>query len=288
MARTDRERALQRRDFGLRRLVWGLGVAAFSAAPNATAGTEPVRSAPRTRVEPTAMVRERLPPLAVSIGPSDVDVAAGQLTLRMSRPAARVTLRALSLSGAELARTEQPFEGEPAGSPLVVHWSVPEGESVARIEVFAYDTSNYFKGVAITPWSFEIPHEDVVFETDSAEILPAQAGKLQASLVLIQKQLPRAKHLGSITLYIVAHTDTVGSAEYNLELSARRAQSLAHWFRSHGLKISIASAGVGEGALRVQTADEIDEPQNRRADYMLGLEPPRFKSTRVSPAWKRE
>jgi outer membrane protein OmpA-like peptidoglycan-associated protein len=89
-------------------------------------------------------------------------------------------------------------------------------------------------------------------------------------------------------LYVVAHTDTVGSAEYNLGLSARRAQSLAHWFRSHGLKSPIAFAGVGESALRVKTADEVDEPQNRRADYMLGLEPPRFRTTGSSPAWKRE
>jgi outer membrane protein OmpA-like peptidoglycan-associated protein len=288
VARSERKLTWFGCNLGLRRGIWALGLVVLAAAQSARGGTEPVRGGPRTRVEPTAMVHERLPPLAVSIDLSEVDVAAGQLTLRMSRPAARVTLRALSLSGAELARAEQHFDADPAGSPLVVHWSVPEGEAVARIEVFAYDTSNFFKGVAITPWFFEIPHEDVVFETDSAEIQPSQAGKLQATLAVIQKQLPRAKQLGTITLYIVAHTDTVGTSEYNLGLSARRAQSLAHWFRTHGLRIPIASAGVGESALRVKTADEVDEPQNRRADYMLGLEPPRFKSSGISPQWKRD
>jgi outer membrane protein OmpA-like peptidoglycan-associated protein len=99
--------------------------------------------------------------------------------------------------------------------------------------------------------------------------------------------LPRAKQLGTITLYVVAHTDTVGTAEYNLDLSMRRAQSLARWFRSHGVSIPIAYTGVGEGALAVKTADEVDEPRNRRADYMLGVEAPRFKSSGITPAWKR-
>ncbi|MEO8182124.1 MAG: OmpA family protein [Deltaproteobacteria bacterium] len=229
---------------------------------------------------------QQLPPLQVKIELADVDLGKGELTLRMSRPAARVTLKALSLSGAVIAEAEQHFDSTPAGSPLVVRWSPPE-EAVARIEVYGYDVNDYFKGVAITPWSFEIPHEDVVFETDSAEIRPAEVGKLQASLASIQKQVPRAEHLGIVTLFIVAHTDTVATAEYNQELSTRRAQALARWFRSHGLKLPIAYSGMGERALKVKTADQVDEPRNRRADYMLGLEPPRFKSSGATPSWTK-
>jgi outer membrane protein OmpA-like peptidoglycan-associated protein len=229
----------------------------------------------------------QLPALQVQIDLADVDLQAGELTLRMSRPAARVTLQAFSLSGAVLAKVEEHYEAAPAGSPLLVRWVPPEGEAVARIEVFGYDVNDYFKGVAITPWSFEIPHEDVVFETDSAEIRPSEVGKLQASLALIQKQLPRARHLGAIQLFVVAHTDTVATAEYNQGLSTRRAQALANWFRSHGLKLPIAYAGMGERALKVKTADEVDEPRNRRADYMLALEPPRFKNSGASPGWSK-
>ena len=245
-------------------------------------GEPPARAEPPA-AEPSA---PKLPPLQVTIDLADVDLKAGQLTLRMSRPAARVTLKALSLSGAVLAEADEPFAATPAGSPLVVHWAPPE-EAVARIEVYGYDVNDYFKGVAITPWSFEIPHEDVVFETDSAEIRPSEAGKLQASLALIQKQLPRARHLGAVTLFIVAHTDTVATAEYNQELSTRRAPSRARWVRGHGLKLPIAYSGMGERALKVQTPDNVDEPRNRRADYMLGLEPPRFRSSGVSPSWSK-
>jgi outer membrane protein OmpA-like peptidoglycan-associated protein len=228
-----------------------------------------------------------LPPLQLQIDLADVDLAAGQLTLRMSRPAARVTLKVLSLTGTVLAEAEQRFDGTPAGTPLLVSWAPPEGEAVARIEVYGYDVHDYFKGIAITPWSFEIPHDDVVFETDSAVIRPAEAGKLQASLALIQKQLPRAQHLGAVTLFVVAHTDTVASTEYNQELSTRRAQALARWFRTHGLRLPIAYSGMGERALKVKTADEVDEPRNRRADYMLALEPPRFKNSGATPSWTK-
>jgi outer membrane protein OmpA-like peptidoglycan-associated protein len=236
--------------------------------------------------QPAEAPARKLPPLQVTIDLADVDLKAGELTLRMSRPAARVTLKALSLSGAVLAEADEHFDAVPAGSPLVVRWTPPE-EAVARIELYGYDVNDYFKGVAITPWSFEIPHEGVVFETDSAAIRPSETSKLEASLALIHKQLPRARQLGTVTLFIVAHTDTVATAEYNQELSTRRAQSLARWFRGHGLKLPIAYAGMGERALKVQTADNVDEPRNRRADYMLGLEPPRFKNSGASPSWSK-
>jgi outer membrane protein OmpA-like peptidoglycan-associated protein len=249
--------------------------------------TPAARAAETPAQKPAQKPEAKLPPLQLQIDLADVDLAAGQLTLRMSRPAARVTLKALSLSGAVLAEAEQRFDAAAAGSPLLVRWTPPEGESVARIELYGYDVHDYFKGVAITPWSFEIPHEDVVFETDSAVIRPAEASKLEASLSLIQKQLPRAQHLGAVTLFIVAHTDTVATADYNQELSTRRAQALARWFRSHGLRLPIAYSGMGERALKVKTADEVDEPRNRRADYMLALEPPRFKSSGATPSWTK-
>jgi outer membrane protein OmpA-like peptidoglycan-associated protein len=228
----------------------------------------------------------RLPPLELRIDPDDVDIERGQLVARLSRPAAKLAVKVLDAAGAVLVEVEQAFDGALAGTPLVVRWQPPSG-TVARIEVFGHDTSGYYKGIAITPWSFEVPHEDVVFDTDSAQVLPAEEKKLVASLRLINQELPRAKNLGTVTLFILAHTDTVGSAEYNQALSTRRAQAIARWFRGHGLKIPMAYDGMGESMPRVKTADEVDEPRNRRVDYMLGVEPPRFKQSKASPAWKK-
>lgn len=229
---------------------------------------------------------ERLPPLELRLDPANVDLERGQLECALSRPAAKLTLKVLGLDGAVLAEAEQAFDAAKAGSPLVIRWQPPRG-AVARIELFGHDTSGYYKGIAITPWSFEVPHEDVVFRTDSVDIDPSEEKKLAASLALIKKQLPRAQSLGTVTLFILAHTDTVGAAEYNQKLSARRALSIGRWFKSHGVGVPMAYDGVGESMPKVETPDEVAEPRNRRVDYMLAIEPPRFKRSRVTPAWKR-
>jgi outer membrane protein OmpA-like peptidoglycan-associated protein len=237
---------------------------------------------------PTASAAEpKLPPLRVTIDKERVDLERGELEVRLSRPAARVTLKVVGQSGAVVAEVDQRFDAAPAGSPLIVRWTPEATDPVARIEVFGHDTSGYYQGVAITPWSFDVPHQDVVFATDSATVDPSEDKKLKESLSRISEVLKRHGSLGPVVLYLAAHTDTVGAAEYNKKLSTRRAKAIGRWFRSHGLKIPIAYDGLGEAALKVATADEVDEAQNRRVDYCLSLDPPRFKRSGVSPQWKR-
>lgn len=259
-------------------LALGIALAAALGSALARASDEPNPGAPSAGARP--------PPLELRIDPQEVDIDRGQLTVRLSRPASKVSVKVLDAEGGLLVEAEQAFEAARAGSPLTVRWQPPR-VAVARIEVFGHDTQGYYKGVAITPWSFVVPHEDVVFETDSAQVRPAEEKKLAASLKLIRKELPRARNLGTVTLFILAHTDSVGSAEYNRALSTRRALAIARWFRAHGLEIPIAYEGMGESMPEVQTVDEVAEPRNRRVDYMLGVEPPRFKRSGVTPRWKK-
>jgi len=70
-------------------------------------------------------------------------------------------------------------------------------------------------------------------------------------------------------------------------LSRERARSIASWFRKRGARIPIAYEGYGETALAVSTADGVDEPRNRRVDYILSLDEPTMKTTGFRPAWKR-
>jgi hypothetical protein len=37
----------------------------------------------------------------------------------------------------------------------------------------------------------------------------------------------------------------------------------------------------------VKTADEVDEPRNRRVDYILSIDEPVMKTTGFRPAWRR-
>ena len=54
------------------------------------------------------------------------------------------------------------------------------------------------------------------------------------------------------------------------------------WLKSN-FKNPIAYEGMGESSPIVKTGDEVDEPRNRRVDYILALEPPPLPS---ALSWK--
>jgi outer membrane protein OmpA-like peptidoglycan-associated protein len=226
-------------------------------------------------------------PLKVTIDKDSVDLDKHRLELRMSRPAGHVSIQVFAASGEVLAEDDIDFSGRPANARLVVTWKPKSDEPVARIELYAHDAEGYYQGVAIVPWSLEIPHEEVTFETNSAVIRPEEEPKLEQSLRLIEAAFEKHKDLGNVALFIAGHTDTRGSAEHNRQLSRQRAQAIARWFRAHGLKMPIAFEGFGEHAPKVKTEDEVDEPQNRRVDYVLSVEAPRLKSSSVAASWKK-
>jgi outer membrane protein OmpA-like peptidoglycan-associated protein len=221
--------------------------------------------------------------LQVSIDRAKVDLAGHKLEVKLSRPCEKVRLKVLGQSGAVLAEVEKAFNGAAAGTVLEVSWTPSSEEAVGRIEVWGHDTDGFFSGVAITPWNMTVPHEELKGETDSDVIRAGEVPKLEASLSKISDAVSKHTDLGPITLYVVGHTDTVGSPEHNLGLSRKRARSIAAWFKSRGLKIAIAYEGLGQSAPLVKTGDQVDEPRNRRADYILSLDPPKLPA---SGSWK--
>jgi outer membrane protein OmpA-like peptidoglycan-associated protein len=79
-----------------------------------------------------------------------------------------------------------------------------------------------------------------------------------------------AKQMGSASLVIVGHADTSGSDKYNQKLSERRASAVRSALAAQGIDDSkITASGLGETSLLVQTADNVKEPQNRRATIDL-------------------
>ena len=74
-----------------------------------------------------------------------------------------------------------------------------------------------------------------------------------------------AKSMGSASVTIVGHTDTVGSPKYNQKLSECRANAAASNLVGKGVpQGAISASGKGETELMVQTGDGVKEPQNRR------------------------
>ncbi len=226
--------------------------------------------------------------LEAQIDRSKVDLPRRRLEARLSRPAGKVSVKVFGAQGgAPLAEDEQDLSAQPAGGPLVVTWPPTGDAQVARIDLRFEDRDGFFTGVSLVPWNVHIPHEEVLFATDSAAIAAAESPKLEASYAKIADALAKHRELGPIKLFIAGHTDTVGNAGYNVKLSQRRAQAIAGWFRKRGLRIPVLFEGFGEHAPLVGTPDEKDEPRNRRVDYILAVEEPALKATAFRASWKR-
>ena len=66
---------------------------------------------------------------------------------------------------------------------------------------------------------------------------------------------------------VIGHTDTMGTKKYNKVLSLERAEAVQKVLTELGIeKNNIHILGKGEDNLRVQTADEVKHPANRRAE----------------------
>lgn len=78
-----------------------------------------------------------------------------------------------------------------------------------------------------------------------------------------------AKNNNKVRINVTGHTDTVGTAEYNMALSKRRAMAVKKELIRLGIPADeIAVAWKGKSDLLVQTADGVKEPQNRRVEIV--------------------
>jgi len=223
----------------------------------------------------------------MTVDKSKVDLHAHHLEVVATNPLVKVTTKVIGDSGAVLADESRTLENHPAGVPLLVQWTPSGDESAARIEVTGYDANGSYWTTTLTPWSVSIPHEEVNFKTASWQIDDTETPKLEASFAKVTLALGLHPDLRA-TLFIAGHTDTVGDAASNLRLSRQRALAIAGWFRQHGLTIPIAYEGFGSSVLLVRTADQVDEPRNRRVDYILSMEEPQFASRgSFRPRWSR-
>jgi outer membrane protein OmpA-like peptidoglycan-associated protein len=223
--------------------------------------------------------------LQITVDRSKVNLPGHRMVVRMNRPAKRIELKVLDDMSAPLSDESVDLEGKAAQQDITLTWNPSSDAAVGRIELMAYDVDDNWVGVAIVPWALTIPHEEVHFATDKADIAKTEVPKLQDSLASITAAVEKYKELGRIQLFIAGHTDTVGTAAYNLDLSRRRARSIASWFVDNGLSIGVAYEGFGESNPIVKTDDNVDEAANRRVDYILSVEPPSGKDG-SQPGWR--
>jgi OOP family OmpA-OmpF porin len=106
--------------------------------------------------------------------------------------------------------------------------------------------------------------DQVRFATGSAVILPASDPVLQAVLKILTDH-PEIKKLS-----VEGHTDDVGPAAYNKQLSAARAASVVSWLVQHGIsRDRLGSAGFGMERPLVPNDSEPHRQQNRRVEFHI-------------------
>lgn len=224
-------------------------------------------------------------PLRMKLDKGDVDVAKRRAVFSINRPAAKVVLKVLAETGRQTTH-EVLFNGEPPNTPLEVTW--PDvGAKPMMIGIQVHDTFEFFTGVELFPWSFDIPHEEVNFDTGKWDIRPEENAKLDKSVRDISDAVQKFGRWADVKLYVLGHTDTQGSTASNRTLSLNRARSIGAYFKRKGVRIPVLYTGFGEEALKVQTPDETDEIRNRRADYILSIEEPAMKDPPFPPRWQR-
>lgn len=106
------------------------------------------------------------------------------------------------------------------------------------------------------PWT-------VYFDFDRSNVKADERDAIEAAA-------EEAMKMSGTPLIVSGHTDTAGPAQYNLDLSARRAQAVVDALGVLGIDSGrINVSATGEEELAVPTADGVREPQNRRVEIRV-------------------
>ena len=105
--------------------------------------------------------------------------------------------------------------------------------------------------------------EPVYFEWNSAVVTPT-------GYVTVRDMVGHYRERGYSRLVVVGHADASGPAEYNQDLSNRRAEAVGREIQRFGVDpVIIRTEGRGESQPAVATPDGVPEPRNRRAEILF-------------------
>ncbi|GLS24386.1 OmpA family protein [Marinibactrum halimedae] len=104
--------------------------------------------------------------------------------------------------------------------------------------------------------------EGLYFEFNSDRI-SNNSNSVLTSLIAVLSEMP------DMNISIEGHTDNVGSADYNLTLSLRRAESVKQYLVDKGIdEARLSVEGFGETKPKVNGSDSISRQKNRRVEVM--------------------
>lgn len=112
----------------------------------------------------------------------------------------------------------------------------------------------------------EVILNNVYFEFNKSNITPQGASELD-KLVKVMKDNP------TMVIFVKSHTDSKGSASYNLKLSKQRAQSTVEYLISKGItRDRVSGKGFGSTEPKVACGSKCTDEQhaqNRRSEFMI-------------------
>lgn len=214
------------------------------------------------------------------VGKGDLDLKNDRLTFKSQRATGRYEVEVYGDEDELLASSAQDFENPvAAGDGVPVQWNPKKQADVLRINLKVFDDNGAFRSADYFPYTITIPHEDVVFDSGKSVVRADQESKLRAALPEIEKATkrfgPAMRAAGAtVRLFVGGHTDTVGPSSTNLSLSQARATAIGKWFTQHGVPVAVYARGFGEGMLKLETADNVDNETNRRVDYDISVDGP--------------
>lgn len=107
-------------------------------------------------------------------------------------------------------------------------------------------------------------------ESSMLFFLPDKAVLNQESWDFLPELLENIQTRNACEITVVGHTDTMGTADYNLQISLQRAE----WMRDELVALGIPSERIriearGDTDLLIPTADNVPELKNRRVEIIL-------------------
>ncbi len=211
---------------------------ATTSAPDTTVAPVETTAAPETTIAPAETIEVEPEPVAAV------------------EPVADETTRAAVLSGGVLyLRGVVPSQD--IADLIAARAAAVIGEENVVVE-YVIDPE------APVPGSAPLYVDDVVlFAYGSDQVNPAFAPLLDLGTLLLT-QNPQ------VTITVVAHTDTDGSAEFNLELSQRRGAAVAQYWIDRGIDPTrIVIDARGESAPRADDSTPEGAQANRRAEFVI-------------------
>jgi outer membrane protein OmpA-like peptidoglycan-associated protein len=211
-----------------------------------------------------------LKPLSLTVEPQELDLENHTMRVRSSRPLTHLKVEVTGASGSSIGMGETPVANMDGAD---LQWTQSPGEAI-KLLVTGVDMYNLPGKLELSPWSYNIPHEDVVFATGKSAVSLEEEPKMETAWKELQAVVQKYGDIIEVRLYIGGYTDTVGPSSSNETLSKNRARAIASWFRRRGFSGPVFYQGFGESGLAVPTADNVNNAQNRRAMYILAAQTP--------------